>query len=265
MSLYYAPAFFFYLLGVSVDFSNLSQSLSKIFKLGAVVIATFAIIWFPFLSSYEWLQVLHRIFPVARGLYEDKVASFWCAMSPFIKFNQLFTLQQLVFFSFLMTVASVLVSGIRLFLRPTKDNFIFGMASSALGFFLFSFQVHEKSILLALLPSSLLIMRKGKGFIAVWMQLVAVFSMFPLLQKDGLTNAYIVAMVSLIIFGFSLFKTTIKQNKMMMLSLFGMIGIHSVYGIFPAPTKYPDIYLLAFAAYSFVHYFGLYIYFSFVI
>ena len=27
------------------------------------------------------LQVLHRMFPFARGLYEDKVANFWCSVS----------------------------------------------------------------------------------------------------------------------------------------------------------------------------------------
>ena len=27
------------------------------------------------------LQVLHRMFPFARGLYEDKVANFWCSIS----------------------------------------------------------------------------------------------------------------------------------------------------------------------------------------
>lgn len=24
------------------------------------------------------LQIVHRVFPFARGLYEDKVANFWC-------------------------------------------------------------------------------------------------------------------------------------------------------------------------------------------
>ena len=27
------------------------------------------------------LQVVHRMFPFARGLYEDKVANFWCSIS----------------------------------------------------------------------------------------------------------------------------------------------------------------------------------------
>ncbi len=32
-----------------------------------------------------WVAVLVRLFPVGRGLYEDKVASIWCAVDPILK------------------------------------------------------------------------------------------------------------------------------------------------------------------------------------
>ena len=39
----------------------------------------FALCWLPFLTSLDQAkQVLHRLFPFARGLFEDKVANFWC-------------------------------------------------------------------------------------------------------------------------------------------------------------------------------------------
>lgn len=58
-----------------------------VLKLGAVVTATMFVVWLPFLSSEQIPQVVHRIFPMARGLYEDHVASFWCAISPAFKFR----------------------------------------------------------------------------------------------------------------------------------------------------------------------------------
>lgn len=43
----------------------------KLTKLGAVVLLSFAICWYPFLwNTNNFLQVIHRLFPFARGLYE---------------------------------------------------------------------------------------------------------------------------------------------------------------------------------------------------
>jgi alpha-1,3-glucosyltransferase len=64
-----------------------SSAVFKIAQLGIVVIATFVICWLPFIMAGQEsvLQVLHRLFPFARGVFEDKVANFWCAISPFWK------------------------------------------------------------------------------------------------------------------------------------------------------------------------------------
>ena len=53
--------------------------------LGTVVIATFALCFAPFLSLDGLATVLHRVFPFERGLFEDKVANFWCALSVVVK------------------------------------------------------------------------------------------------------------------------------------------------------------------------------------
>jgi alpha-1,3-glucosyltransferase len=39
----------------------------------------------PFYSTATLSNVFSRVFPVARGLYEDKVATVWCALSPILK------------------------------------------------------------------------------------------------------------------------------------------------------------------------------------
>jgi alpha-1,3-glucosyltransferase len=60
-------------------------------KLGVTVIITFVIIFFPFLDSIEHIsQAIIRIFPLQRGLYEDKVANIWCAINIIIKLREMF-------------------------------------------------------------------------------------------------------------------------------------------------------------------------------
>lgn len=92
MELYHALPFFFYLL--SLCFSHESNTIGHRFIagvkqvsiLGIIVIATFAILWAPWLHSIESTkQLLHRIFPVARGVFEDKVSTVWCVLNVFYK------------------------------------------------------------------------------------------------------------------------------------------------------------------------------------
>lgn len=54
---------------------------------------------------------------------------------------------------------------------------------------MFSYQVHEKSILMPLLPVTLLAGREPA--LAAWLPLLAALSMFPLLERDGVTLPYI--------------------------------------------------------------------------
>jgi len=44
-----------------------------------------ALIWYPWLSKEGIQSVVTRIFPLRRGLFEDKVASFWCVLNNFYK------------------------------------------------------------------------------------------------------------------------------------------------------------------------------------
>ena len=68
-------------------------------RLAAVVVATFAVCWLPYMSSWQaTMEVLERLTPVKRGLFEDYVANFWCVTSLAIKWRRLFSQQ--VDFSF---------------------------------------------------------------------------------------------------------------------------------------------------------------------
>jgi alpha-1,3-glucosyltransferase len=60
--------------------------------LAAVFAITMGVLWYPWVMESLYgnpdkgvSSVLARIFPVRRGLFEDKVATFWCVLNNFIK------------------------------------------------------------------------------------------------------------------------------------------------------------------------------------
>jgi len=83
-----------------------------------------------------------------------------------------------------------LPSTIMLLVRPTKRSLIYGMVNTSLSFFLLSFQVHEKSILIPALPVTLLIL--DEPAVASLFVTSATFSMFPLLKQEDLAMPYFV-------------------------------------------------------------------------
>jgi alpha-1,3-glucosyltransferase len=156
-------------------------------------------LFLPFLSPFPTalFQSLHRIFPFARGLFEDKVANFWCALNVVIKLRNLASVTTLARMSLLLTGTAVLPSTIGVIWisyrlgrqtrrssppsttttstsstsskeasspAPTCHLLPHLLLTSSLCFFLFSFQVHEKSILLPLMPLTLLMGGREKGY-----------------------------------------------------------------------------------------------------
>ncbi|CAD5123876.1 DgyrCDS12184 [Dimorphilus gyrociliatus] len=124
----------------------------QLLKVSFVTLIAFLLCWLPFLRDFQdALQVLHRLFPFARGIFEDKVANFWCSLSIVIKFRSLMTQDTQILMCLVTTIILLLPSGLHLLLKPTMRNFKLALVNSSLIFFLFSFQVHEKSILIAAL------------------------------------------------------------------------------------------------------------------
>ncbi|KAM7265390.1 hypothetical protein ACFE04_003073 [Oxalis oulophora] len=187
MSAYYAPAFFSHLLGKCLKRKN---PVFEVLKLGVAVLGTFAILWWPYLHSADAISgVLSRLAPFERGIYEDYVANFWCTSSVLIKWKKLFTTKSLKLTSFTATILTCLPSMVQQVLAPSNKGFLYGLLNSSLSFYLFSFQVHEKSILLPLLPASLLAAEIPRPF--GWLTDCALFSMFPLLCRDQLNLPYV--------------------------------------------------------------------------
>ncbi|KAH7442377.1 hypothetical protein KP509_03G085700 [Ceratopteris richardii] len=186
MSAYYAPAFFAYLFGKSIRKKN---PIFEVMKLGVAVIGTFLLCWWPFLHSRTAEAVLLRLAPLQRGIFEDYVANFWCASSLVVKWKQIFPNTVLAYLALFATLVSFLPSVVQQIRSPSHRGFLLSLFNSSLSFYLFSYQVHEKSILLPLIPASLLILEDFSLYRG--MILCAMFSMFPLLRRDGLVVPYI--------------------------------------------------------------------------
>ncbi|KAJ3355196.1 Glucosyltransferase-like protein [Allomyces javanicus] len=192
MALYFALPVFVYLLA---QCWRSNHGIRLFVQLGVVVLATFALHLYPFRTDLG--QLVHRIFPIARGLYEDKVANVWCALSPVLKLRDRFELTTLLRMSLATTIFASLPSLIGLFRHPTRSTLLASLAAVSLAFFLFSFQVHEKSILLPDLPILLLLVvdRVAENpRWSVWAHVlnVSTFSMWPLLRRDGQAVPYFV-------------------------------------------------------------------------
>jgi len=85
-------------------------------------------------------QVLSRLAPFERGIFEDYVANFWCASSVLIKWKRLFTKESLKLISFTATVITCLPSMIQQIKSPSYRGFLYALLNSSFSFYLFSFQ-----------------------------------------------------------------------------------------------------------------------------
>ncbi|KAL3461247.1 ALG6, ALG8 glycosyltransferase family-domain-containing protein [Aspergillus heterothallicus] len=229
MALYYAPIMFAFLLGVC--FVPRFRPV-RLLCISLVTVATFAVLLLPlllgatgeearknFMSTpeppllqaipfelgkssalyaifFQIAQVIHRIFPFSRGLFEDKVANAWCAIHTFYKLHK-YESDFLKHLSLGATLASISIPCGIVFRHPRASNLLPAFATVAWGFFLFSFQVHEKSVLLPLLPMTLLMAGDGglnkdtRSWVG-WANIVGSWTLYPLLKRDGLQVPYFV-------------------------------------------------------------------------
>ena len=204
MTLYYAPAVFFFLLGWCFSAASTSKALVRFSALGGTVILCFLIIWAPFIASNTALQVLKRQFPFQRGLFEGKVANIWCALTTKpISFRSRVDEDLQPIISLFLTLCLLLPVCIKLFFIALKSKntnpeflakkILLGTSLSAVAFFLASFQVHEKSILIALAPFSLLQFSYDKWFTKVeWFSLICAWTLLPLMTVDKLVIPMVV-------------------------------------------------------------------------
>ena len=132
-------------------------------------------------------------------------------------------------------------------------------------------QVHEKSLLLSLIPASLLL--SNDPIIIIWYQILGCFSMFSLFIKDNLRIPYIliILLYLILIILQKLFKPIFHWNNQsnnqsnkqkfnnipyywklsfVSLSIAGMFSLHQTELFIAQPQRYPDLYSALFAIYS---------------
>nr|OQO32010.1 hypothetical protein B0A51_00809 [Rachicladosporium sp. CCFEE 5018] len=234
MALFYAPAIAAYLAGSCV-FPRLN--LPRLVGIAIITLASFALLFLPLLlgtafDTYrslplpatatpppllaslpailsseksilypyitQLLQAVHRIFPFARGLFEDKVANIWCFVhSTGLHKLSAYSASTLSRASLLLTLPSITPPCALLFLAPRPQVLAPALATTAWGFFLCGFQVHEKNVLLPLLPMTLHLAGKDgmKPSVRGWVgyaNVLAAFTLFPLLKRDELRIPYFV-------------------------------------------------------------------------
>ena len=158
-------------------------SLQLFTRLALVTTLSFVILFAPFLPPFSPISTFAasviRIFPFSRGLFEDKVANFWCFTNvTVLKWKRLFDGKEpllikgsaaLTALGFLPAVVGLLWGCYKTQSPPTADQtptlplLLYALLTSSMSFFLFSFQVHEKTILLPLLPLTLLLSGASPG------------------------------------------------------------------------------------------------------
>lgn len=295
MALFYAPAVFVYLLGICIV-PRINPA--RFIGIAISTVLSFAVLFTPFLlgvaydtyrgvqmedlpvppilatlpvpinekawyypTVLQFAQSIHRIFPFARGLFEDKVANVWCAIHTFHKLHKYSSiLVQRA--ALLATTAAITPPCLILLLNPRKELLPLALAATSWGFFLCSYQVHEKNVLLPLLPMTVLLSGTGGLLpsIRAWVGLanmLGAWTMFPLLKRDELRVPYFVLSLlwayllglppaSLSAYHEGTSGGLSLPTKILHLNFYlAMIGWHVIEAFIPPPVNKPDLWVVA--------------------
>lgn len=211
--MYIAPAYFVYLLRSYCMTPNGTISIPSFLRLAQSVLAVFAVSFGPFIWLRQVPQVLSRLFPFTRGLNHAYWApNVWALVTALdrvllkiIKMRKIdfevdtsavdSTSRGLVgdtsfavipnvkpIHTFAITIALQTVFLVKLWRNPTYKSFVAAITLCGYVSFLFGWHVHEKAILLVLVPLSLLAGERHSYFRTFTIASVAgIFSLFPLL------------------------------------------------------------------------------------
>ncbi|KAH7379307.1 ALG6, ALG8 glycosyltransferase family-domain-containing protein [Phaeosphaeria sp. MPI-PUGE-AT-0046c] len=295
MALFYAPAIFAYLLGICL-FPRIN--IVRFLAIALTTLAAFAVLYLPFLSGIaydvyrgilhdklplppmmeslpiqwdpqawyypfvlEMTQSVHRIFPFSRGLFEDKVANIWCTVHTFHKLHR-YPIEMLQRLALATTSVAILPPCLIIFFKPKRSLLPLSFAAVSWGFFLCSYQVHEKNVLLPLLPMTLLLSGK-EGLLPstrAWVgfaNMLGAWTMFPLLKRDELRVPYFTItllwayLLGLPPLSFSAYHENTRSglnlfSKILHLNTYvAMVGWHVVEAFVSPPESKPDLWVVA--------------------
>ncbi|KAF1812452.1 dolichyl glycosyltransferase [Eremomyces bilateralis CBS 781.70] len=256
--LYLAPAYFVYLLRVYVlhPGSVVRIRLANAVKLGTGLLAVFAAAFGPFAYHGQIPQLLTRLFPFSRGLCH----AYW---APNVWAMYSFTDRVLIFVApylglqvdpdavnsvtrgrvgdtafavlppihprttFLLTLTFMLIPLIKLFAQPTAANFHGALILCGYASFLFGWHVHEKAILLVLIPFSLLAL-KDRRYLGAFRPLAVAghVALFPLLftpHEFPIKVVYTVLWLVLFLFAFDRLAPVSPKGRVFFLDRFSVL------------------------------------------
>lgn len=202
--LYVAPAYFVYLLRSYILEEGRLNILNGV-KLGSVVVGIFGCAFFPFRNDMH--QLLLRLFPFSRGLTHAYWAPNFWALYQFadrvlgavfrrsvagstrgIVGNVAFSVLPEVSSRtcFVLTLFYQVLALVPVAIRPTFTNFLSSVTLCAFAAFLFGWHVHEKAVMLIIVPFAILSVHDRR----LWNSFVPLLtsgavSLFPLIYSPG--------------------------------------------------------------------------------
>lgn len=211
--MYIAPAYFVYLLRSYCMTPSGAIQFANFVSLAQGVLAVFAVSFGPFAIMGQIPQVLSRLFPFTRGLNHAYWApNAWALVTTvdrvLLQLVKLRGLQVQVdasgvestsrglvgdtvfavlpnikpIHTFAITIAFQMIFLVKLWRNPTYKSFVTALTLCGYASFLFGWHVHEKAILLVLVPLSLIAgERHGYFRIFTLASVSGIFSLFPLL------------------------------------------------------------------------------------
>ncbi|KAK0242736.1 glucosyltransferase [Armillaria nabsnona] len=211
--MYFAPAYFVYLLGSFCFSSSGEIHIKNFLSLANSVIAVFLVSLGPFIVMGQLPQLLSRLFPFTRGLnhaywapnvwslvtfadrvllrYAERIGADVSIHGPGVTSTSRGLVGDTVFavlpnvqpiHTFTLTLAFQSVVLLKLWFNPTYKSFLTALTLCGYASYLFGWHVHEKAVLLVLVPLSLLAAERQAYFRTFMIASVSgIFSLFPLL------------------------------------------------------------------------------------
>ena len=283
MGLYYALPFPLYVIkkmffnkSKNKEKNNFIISIIYVGIYGIITLITNVIIYLPWLKAKRINDVFNRIFPVGRGIFEDKVATFWCTLNIILKLNQLFKIEQLIKLALIFTIIGCLIPIYSIFItkKITKKICMQCFFIVSFAFYLFSFHVHEKTIIIPFL-AYLLNLPKMKDILPSF-TLIGMFSLFPLLKRENqIIPYYLTSILFYIISKFCLKIMNFKNDRaeknkvenddtiywLFEICIFSiMLFYHFVDYSIPPPEDYPWFYPMLNASFCFCYFICVFLY-----
>lgn len=258
--LYLAPAYFVYLLRAYClgPKSIFDIKFGNCIKLGTGIIAIFGAAFGPFAYWGQIPQLLSRLFPFGRGLthaywapnvwamysFTDRVLIY---VAPYLKLHvnqdavtsvtrglvgdtSFAVLPEITAqMTFILTIIFQVIPLIKLFSDPTWDTFIGAVTLCGYASFLFGYHVHEKAILLVIIPFSLIAL-KDRRYLGAFRPLAVAghVSLFPLLFTTAefpIKTIYTIFWLVFFLLAFDRLAPASNKSRVFLLDRFSLLYI----------------------------------------